>query len=275
MSSSTAHAAQALPASQDQDLQRKVNTPVYGTQAVVRDYAARREMPCNEGVALLHYHAAFAGREVLDIGVGAGRTTRFVAPLASRYECIDYSPVMVDYMHRTMPEISTALCDAADLSRYADASFDFVFASNCVIDALSPQDRLRALREAARVLRTGGHYMFSSHNLSCERALLGPQLKLSRNPLEALRSLRSYVRQMRNYRRLRTARVVEADHAVLNDTGHDYALLHYYIDVPAQRRQLAAAGLELLDVFNGDGRRLRAEELGTDNLVLLYVARKG
>lgn len=264
----------SLPMPAMQDLQRTVNARVYRTARVVREYAAQRDLPCNEGAALMRYRDAFADRAVLDIGVGAGRTTRFIAPLAARYECIDYSPAMVEYMQRTLPAISTRQGDACNLNAFGDGSFDFVFGSNCVIDALSPSDRLSAMREAARVLRLGGTYMFSSHNLDYEHAMGGPRLDLSGGFVAALRGLRLWLRQTRNHRRMRPLRRVEADYALLDDTGHAYALLHYYIGVAAQRRQLANAGFELLDVFNGEGQRLGADENGSSDLVLLYVARK-
>lgn len=268
-SSHSTFGTQALP-----DRQRRANAAVYRKPSTVREYASQREMPCNEGVALLHYHAAFAGRDVLDVGVGAGRTARFLVPLAGRYECIDYSPSMVEFMQRTLPEVSTSLCDACDLARFADASFDMVFASNCVIDALSPADRLAALSEACRVLRPGGIYMFSSHNLRYEHARAEPRLVLEGTWFNKLRTLRSWIRQKRNHRRMRGLRRIEKDYALLNDTGHEYSLLHYYIDVPGQRRQLGDAGMQLLDVFNGDGRRLAEGDMGVGDLVLFYVARR-
>ena len=38
----------------------------------------------------------------------------------------------------------------------------------------------------------------------------------------------------------------ETDYAVLNDCGHNYSVLHYYITREAQARQLAAAGFDLI-----------------------------
>ena len=73
---------------------------------------------------------------------------------------------------------------------------------------------------------------------------------------------------------MRSLRRIEKDYALLNDTGHEYSLLHYYIDVPGQRRQLGHAGMQLLDVFDGDGRRLAQDDMGVRDLVLFYVARR-
>ena len=46
-----------------------------------------------------------------DIGVGAGRTTHHLQPVAKRYEAVDYSPVMVRFMQRLM--LCSGGCHAA------------------------------------------------------------------------------------------------------------------------------------------------------------------
>jgi hypothetical protein len=43
------------------------------------------------------------------------------------------------------------------------------------------------------------------------------------------------------------------DYAIINDTAHDYALLHYYIRRDDQARQLAETGYELLECLDADG----------------------
>src|SRR5438093_6699515 len=144
------------------NVQFEVNAHVYHAAGVEREYQSR-ELTRVEVVALLRYHAAFAQREVLDIGVGTGRTSLYLAPLARRYEAIDYSPVMVRYLQQAMPQISVRQADMRELSGFADAGFDFLFATNNVIDAVGHDDRMRALHEAFRVLRPGGVLMFSTH----------------------------------------------------------------------------------------------------------------
>ncbi|MEO8052976.1 MAG: class I SAM-dependent methyltransferase, partial [Acidobacteriota bacterium] len=162
--------------------QHEINRAVYNSPGVYRYYLSRLLMPA-EISCLLKYQPHISQRDVLDIGVGAGRTTRYLAPLARRYEGVDYSSVMVGYMKQAMPQIQVRQLDFRDLTVFEDRSFDFVFATDNVIDALPHDDRLRALSEAHRVLRKGGVLAFSSHNIRYEKAFLGPQLNWSSNPV--------------------------------------------------------------------------------------------
>lgn len=253
--------------------QDAVNRVVYDAPQVYRHYLGDLLQPA-EAACLLKYQPHFAGRDVLDIGVGGGRTTRYLAPLARRYEGVDYSAVMVAYMQRTFPGVSVRQVDFRDLRVFQDREFDFVFAPDNVIDALTHEDRCHALREASRVLRPGGMLALSSHNVHFKRALGGPRLEWSRNPFTLLLNIGQCLRRRRNHRRIRRLRTVTPEYALLNDEGHDYALLHYYVARPQMQAQLAGVGLRLLDVFDVHGESIDAARDDSDNPTLLYVAEK-
>ncbi|BET68213.1 hypothetical protein ASA1KI_31310 [Opitutales bacterium ASA1] len=105
---------------------------------------------------------------MLDLGVGAGRTTGFFAPFARRYLGIDLAPRMVATCRErygSWPVCEFRVGDAAALDDLADATFDIVLFSFNGIDCLSPQRRDVCLRAVRRVLRPGGVFLFSTHNL--------------------------------------------------------------------------------------------------------------
>jgi len=106
---------------------------------------------------------------VLDIGVGAGRTTRFLVPVASRYVGIDLSRRMIETCIARFgesPTVEFRVADARDLP-FPDASFEVVLFSYCGIDDLTdPLDRRRAITEMARVATPGGWVALSAHNLN-------------------------------------------------------------------------------------------------------------
>jgi SAM-dependent methyltransferase len=248
-----------------------INRSVYESRNVYRYYQSTLLAP-SEAACLLKYQPRFADRDILDVGVGAGRTTRYLAPLAKRYEAIDYSTVMVNYMRRTMPDVSVRQMDFRDLGALANCSFDFVFASNNVIDALPHESRLQALAESFRVLRPNGLLAFSSHNIRYRKAFSKPRLNWSRNPARLLADCPKCLLCWWNYTRRAPLRKTTSDYALLNDPGHYYATLHYYASKATVEAQLVRVGLQLLEVFDTLGVSLPGNVDDRESPSLLYVA---
>ncbi len=106
---------------------------------------------------------------VLDIGCGAGRTT-FGLHDAGYHSVTGYdlSSTMIEAARliareRSLP-IRFDIGDAVSLP-YADASFDgALFSSQGLMCIPGGQRRLKALREVRRVLRPGGHFLFTTHD---------------------------------------------------------------------------------------------------------------
>src|SRR4051812_41914145 len=100
---------------------------------------------------------------MLDIGVGAGRTTPHFASRAKSYTGIDYSHGMIAACRRKFadqPAWRFEYGDARDLCQFAERSFDFVLFSYNGLDYVSHRDRLLALSQIARVCRPGGLFLF-------------------------------------------------------------------------------------------------------------------
>jgi len=240
----------AAPEAREQDI---VNRQLYWSPAATRWYR-EQGLSLAETAALLKYQPAFSGRDVLDIGVGLGRTTTFLAPLAHRYVGIDYSPVMVEQLRKIMPDVALEQADMRDLSLFKAGEFDFVLGACNVIDAVSHEDRLRTLAQVHRTLRDKGLFVFTSHNRSDPSALAGPELGRSSNPIAQTKHLLSYRRSLRNHAKVSRLRRFETEYALLNDVAHEWSLLHYYIDRTNQARQLERSGFRLLDVFSASGK---------------------
>jgi SAM-dependent methyltransferase len=264
-------AAAASPLSRS-SLQDEINSRIYHAHGVTNAYRSKLLLDRPETMALLRYQPGFFGRRVLDIGIGTGRTAGFLHPLARRYVCIDYSQEMVDHVRKALPGVEVHLADMRDLSRWGAAEFDFIFAPNNVFDAVSHEDRLRILAEARRVLSADGLLMFSAHNRRSRTAGKPPRLAYSRNPIAQARYVLEYLKRRRNHLRVGRLHLHEEEYALLNDVGHNYALLHYYIDRDTQRRQLEAGGFRPLEVFDSDGRSLGESDDDASSPSLLYVA---
>lgn len=254
-------------------LQDSINARVYQRAGIERQYlddTLRRA----EGIALLKYQPAFAGKDVLDLGVGTGRTTAYLASLAGRCLAIDYSPDMVRRFEQILPGVPVALADMREMSELPDAAFDFVLASNNVLDAIGHEDRLHTLHEIHRLLRPGGVLMFSSHNRDVRDIAHGPRLEFSRNPVTQLKLTVHWCLSLVNHARLRRLQTFADEYAIINDEAHDCGLLHYYIGPEAQRRQLAKQGFELLDTFDWLGVPVQPGSRAEHSRWLLYVARR-
>ncbi|PRH84133.1 SAM-dependent methyltransferase [Labrys okinawensis] len=100
---------------------------------------------------------------VLEMAAGTGAVTRILAPKLSpdaRYAVTDLNQPMLDYAaSRQAPDsrISWHRADAQALP-FEDAAFDLVC---CQFGAMFFPDRPQAYREARRVLKPGGHFLFN------------------------------------------------------------------------------------------------------------------
>jgi len=231
-----------------------VNLVWYSRPESVAPFARDDRLEPSLVLLLVRYRDYILGRAVLDLGMGAGRTTLHLSPLAAEYVGIDYSPAMVAHTSARFPGQRIELGDARDLSRFADGTFDLVLFSYNGIGAVDHEGRLRILGEVARVLRPGGVFLFSVHNRDFVGAHDGPRLALSRNPITQIVNIGRWVRLMRNHHQVRARESSNEEYALINDVAEDFSLLHYYVDAERQRAQLASVGLSVLEVLDDEGR---------------------
>jgi ubiquinone/menaquinone biosynthesis C-methylase UbiE len=138
------------------------NLDVYNS-AEVASYYAQSDfiMPCEQ---FLFERYIRPGTTILDMGVGGGRTTRYLSRNGGRYVGVDYADQMVRTCQGKFPELEFHKMDASDLSYFPAMSFDVVVMSFNGIDSLDTEARLRCFGECYRVLKAGGVFIFSSHN---------------------------------------------------------------------------------------------------------------
>lgn len=105
---------------------------------------------------------SLAGRDVLEVGSGAGQCSRWVRSEGGRAVGLDLSWRQLQHSRRIDDEtgvvVPSVLGTATDLP-FADASFDVVFCSFGALQFVS--DIGTAVAETARVLRPGGRFAFS------------------------------------------------------------------------------------------------------------------
>lgn len=112
----------------------------------------------------------------------------------------------------------------------------------------------------------------SSHNLDYSPP--GDLIEARRrSPIWLMANAGRVPRRIRNRRRLVRFELHMPEYAILNDTGHDHAALHYHVSRDAQARQFAALGLELLECLDLDGDPVGPGEAASQSPELHYVAR--
>lgn len=108
--------------------------------------------------------AALSPRDVLEIAAGSGVVTRALAPKLprdARYTVTDLNQPMLDYAaSRQPPDPRISWCQADALALpFDDASFDVVI---CQFGVMFFPDRVAGYREARRVLKPGGQFLFNA-----------------------------------------------------------------------------------------------------------------
>lgn len=81
-------------------------------------------------------------KEILDVGIGTGRTTNYLIKQSTKYIGIDYSPEMIKSAKKKFPKINLHVEDIRKI-KYKN-KFDFAFFSYNGIDYLKNKERHHA-----------------------------------------------------------------------------------------------------------------------------------
>jgi len=213
--------------------------------------------------------------KMLDVGVGAGRTTSFFADKVKEYKAVDYSEKMIDAckikFRNKIPEENFIVTDARDLSIFESEYFDFVLFSFNGPDHVSHEEREKIFKEIKRVLKPGGYFCFSSHNL--QSTSNWGKIKLLLNPFGMIQRILINRKLLRiNKEQLKNCN--SSGYLMLNDGAHDFGLVLYYIRPSFQIQTLKEIGYAEIRVFElSKGKELdinNEKELSCDTSSWLY-----
>jgi ubiquinone/menaquinone biosynthesis C-methylase UbiE len=235
-----------------------------------------------ERAALECVRADAANQPILDLGVGAGRTVPLLLDISKDYVGLDYTAELVEACREKHPGVRIVQGDARDLSQFADDSFQLVVFSFNGIDAVNAADRVTILREARRVLRTGGALLFSAHNQNGpgHGETLSFGVHRTRNPVKLAERFMVAVlhaaRTVRNYESYSKLRYDGDGYSIRNASAHDHGILIHYISLKSQLSQLESVGFQPnpLVFANSDGRRLSPGDETSDAWWFHLVVRK-
>lgn len=248
-----------------------INRKTYANDKVLAYYDGLNELFPGEKVLFAKLFAKIRNAKILDIGVGGGRTTKYLLPLSSDYTGLDYVPEFIERVKKKYQTGNFISGDARDLNAFSNETFDFVLFSYNGIDAVSHDDRLRILNEIKRVLKKGGVLMFSSHNRDYRHFRKPYWLTEFKFDYHFVKNLVSYVFFLPRHWRMKKHEVFRDEYAIVNDCDHRFSLLVYYISVGQQIKQLEDIGFSGIEAYNTTGNHVNADK---DSFWIYYLGTK-
>lgn len=220
-----------------------LSTFSFNKDHVVATYRSASHLQKPEETVLNHLAPQLSGFSMLDLGVGGGRTTLHFAKWVKDYQGVDISDNMIRACESRFSQYPIKLTfkvgDAANLDWIDSNSKDFVLFSYNGIDCVDHETRQKILSEINRVLKAGGYFLFSSHNLLAIEYLFSLKKQWSRNPINLFRRLRQCLLLNFKYNdRKQIRNLKKQPFAVINDGSYDYTLSTYYITPSEQLKQL-------------------------------------
>jgi ubiquinone/menaquinone biosynthesis C-methylase UbiE len=236
------------------------NQKVYERDA--RDYMTLALQPA-EFKLLAMFRDRWHEMDVLDLGVGAGRTAFTFSAVARSYVGVDYAERMIALCRSRFLEtdrLRFVLANATDLSSLGDRQFDLILFSYNGIDYVDWPTRRRVLSEVRRFIRPTGTFFFSSHSLHSFPFTWIPPPFTVRQPARWLhrcaKQLLFYGRQRWINRSVDMAEAHRKGWAAVRDGAHRFALITIFVRPDYEVTELQQAGFDLLAVWDQEGREM-------------------
>lgn len=237
------------------------NLNTYNSASVVNWYAGLKEMTAVE-LSVFELHSNFLKQAaVLDIGIGGGRTTRYLKDKCKTYTGIDYSQGFVTQVKKEFPRVNSLVMDARDLSAFTDQAFDFVNFSFNGIDYVNLDDRIKILSEIERVLKPNGLFFFSTHNKDHATFQVAPWLNKYTGSFTNLKTFIKLCPFLLRKFRNKKNEFISPDYAIINDSAHNYSLFTFYTSVAFLKKQLSETKFDKPKFYSKAGKEVSDTDL--------------
>lgn len=105
---------------------------------------------------ILKYISKNKNAKILDIGAGTGAYSKFLKENGFDVTAVELVAKNLSVLKQNVPNIPAYLGNALNLKRFKDNSFDFVLLLGPMYHLFTEQNKLKALNEAKRVVKTNG-----------------------------------------------------------------------------------------------------------------------
>jgi SAM-dependent methyltransferase len=248
-----------------------INQQAYSAKDIVERYAHYEELYKAELKIFDKYKKELGSGRILDIGIGGGRTTAYLAPISREYVGVDFAQPFVDHCKTkfaSQKNTTIQYGDARDLKELKSGDFDFILFSFNGIDYVDMDGRKKVLSEFARLLRPGGILCFSFHNTGNIDKLYSFQLP--RNPLKYLwewrrtQKLKEINGDKETYR--------DKDWFIIKDGGENFTADTFYCNPVFQQKCLEDIGFTSFEFYNAEsGEVLSGSNLNSSDAPWIYV----
>jgi ubiquinone/menaquinone biosynthesis C-methylase UbiE len=252
----------------------ELNQEAYNKQNVIEQYDQMQFLFKAEEKIFRKYSAFFKKSSVLDIGIGAGRTTQYLAKLCDKYVGIDYSQNFINHCKKKLSTLTNAsfeFADARSMPQFRDNSFDFILFSFNGIDCLDNDGRNLVLKECKRLLKNGGLFCFSFHNFNTIPKLFS--LILSKNPFKLKASWHRY--KMVNKLNPEIKIFINKDYIILRDGENNFESEIMYTKPANQLKELVNLGFEPVCFYDAEkGNEIPVLKLTGSKAQWIYTVTK-
>jgi ubiquinone/menaquinone biosynthesis C-methylase UbiE len=238
------------------------NRQIYESQKVVRNYKGLNILFPAEKKVYEVIKNKQNNKAMLDLGIGAGRTTSFFRPLFSHYTGIDFSENMINACRKRFTALANTEFINADVTSMPELSvekFDFILFSLNGIDYLQNlEERKSLLSKLYELLDNNGLFVFSSHNTKALPKLYSFQLP-KRNPFKLIPEYFRY----RNLKKVNGSLIqfLNKEFCQLYDGGEYFNALTSYILPSFQVRLLEDSGFKNIQAIDIKGSNIPLDKI--------------